>query len=171
MTPEEAVGQVAQSTAAAGMDTSWTTLLDTQTLVARTSQFRWRWFATRLHTFVVAAPFPTDTATPDRLDRFLEAATAYAKDNKGGLPRGLQTGVAVIVVAVAGSAEPPAYQWAAAPHGRKFAALPFPVLVDTSTEQVVRPRRMLLGGVYLSHLKSVVDRHVAGPLRCRVVEP
>jgi hypothetical protein len=169
MTPQEAIEQIGRSTHGAGMNPSWQTLDGSQVLVARTSEFRWRWFATRLHTFIVAAAFPAGSATSDRLDAFLRASTDYAKVNKGGLPRGLQTGVGVIVVALAESADQAAYGWASAPHGRRFAALPFPVLADASTGQVAMPRRMILGGIYKAYFQSLVHQHIAGSLQWRVV--
>ena len=47
---------------------------------------------------VVASAFPPGTATADQLDRFLHLALDHAVANKSGLPRGLQTGVAALVV-------------------------------------------------------------------------
>lgn len=169
MTPHEAIERIAWSTGQAGMNPSQQRLQGSPVLVARTSEFRWRWFATRIHTFVVAAPFPAGTATADRLGGFLRAATEYAKANKGGLPRGLQTGVAVIVVAVADSADHAAFEWASAVRGRKFAALPFPVLADTAAGQVVMPRRMVLGGIYKAYFQSLATQHVVTPLQMQLV--
>lgn len=165
MTPQEVIDRIGQSTAAAGFQTSREILLGNDVLVARTSQFRWRWFATKLHTFLVAMTFPPGTASPDQLDGFLQAAAEYAKANKGGLPGGLQTGTAVLVTAVTEGADATAREWANAPHGRKFAVLPFPVLVDAAADQLVRPQRMILGGVYSGYLKGLVDQHVGGALR------
>jgi hypothetical protein len=168
VTPQDAIERIGWSTSRAGMNPSQQLLNGAPVLVARTSEFRWRWLATRMHTFIIAAAFPTGTTTTDQLDGFLRAATEYAKANKGGLPRGLQTGVAAIVVAVAESADHPAYGWASKPHGRQFAALPFPVLADTSTGQVAMPRRMVLGGIYKAYFQSLVTEHVTTPLGGRV---
>lgn len=167
MTQHEIINAIAGSTTQAGMNPTMATLDGNEVLVARTSQFRWAWMATRLHTFLIASPFPPGSATPAGLDAFLAAATQYAQANKGGLPRGMQTGVAVLVVAVTEHADQAAHQWAAAPHGRQFATLPFPVLADTATQQVTRPDRMLLGGIYSKYLKGLVDQHVAGPVQQR----
>jgi hypothetical protein len=165
MTPHEAIERIAWSTGQAGMNPSQQLLQGSPVLVARTSEFRWRWFATRIHAFLIAAPFSAGTATADRLDGFLRAATEYAKANKGGLPRGLQTGVAVIVVAVAESADRAAYEWASSVHGRNFAALPFPVLADASAGQVVMPRRMVLGGIYKAYFQGLATQHVVAALQ------
>jgi hypothetical protein len=170
MTPQDLLDAIGRSTAHAGMATSRDLLLGSEVLVARTSQFRWRWMATKLHTFLVAAVFPSDAATPDQLDGFLRAATEYAKAHKTGLPVGLQTGVAVIVVAVTENASPAAHGWAAAPHGRQFGVVPFPVLADVVDGQVTRPQRMVIGGIYAGYLKGLVDHHVTGALHWRPAE-
>jgi hypothetical protein len=164
VSPQEALERIAQSTAQAGMNPTKTMLRGNEVLAARTAQFRLRWMATKLHTFLIASMFPPGTATPDRLDSFLTTAAEYAKANKGGLPVGLQTGVAVLVVALTEQADPAAREWANASHGRKFAVLPFPVLAETATGQVTRPQRMVLGGIYSKYLKSLVDHHITAPL-------
>jgi hypothetical protein len=134
-------------------------------LVARTAKFRWAWMATKLHTFVVAAAFPPGTATPDRLDAFMQEAMRFAKANKGGLPVGFQTGVAAVTVAVTEQADDAAHGWAASPHGRKFGVMSFPCLVDATSGRVTRPDRMVIGGIYSKHLKSVVDDLLAPAAR------
>lgn len=170
MTPQEFIQRIEQSTAHAGLPTTRQQLSGTEVLVARTSQFRWRWFATKLHTFLIAAPFAPGTAEPDQLDRFLRAAINYAKAKKDGWPLNLQTGVAVLAVAVTEKADQAAHNWARTPHGRQLGVVAFPVLADTATEQVVRPERMVIGGVYTRHLEGLVDQHVAGPMHWRPVE-
>lgn len=164
MTPEDVMGRIEQSTAAAGMQPTRVQLFDGWTaLVARTKQFRLRWMATQLHTFLVAAPFPQAPTRAD-LDRFMGAATQYAKTNKGGLPLGLQTGVAAIVVAVTSGATPEAVDWASSVHGRQFSTIPWPALVDTAVPTLVQPQRMMIGGIYKAYLQNLVQQHVAGAL-------
>jgi hypothetical protein len=160
MTPQEAIARIGQSTAQAGFVTSDDFVHGVRVLVARTSQFRLRWFGTKLHTFLVISAFPSGMATPDQLDGFMQAATEYGKANKGGLPVGLQTGVAAISVAVTEHADATAHLWAAKPHGRQFAVLSFPVLLDTTTGKVTHPPRMFVGGAYSGYLKRIVHQHV-----------
>lgn len=162
MTPHDVIQRIGQSTAAAGMQPTTTAIYGNQVLVAQTSKFKLQWFATKLYTFLIACEFPAGTADPASLDRFLTGAAEFAKANKQGLPLGLQTGIAALVVAVTEHADPAAHQWASAVHGRQFAVIPFPVLVDAATRQVTRPQRMVLGGVYSKYLKRLVDQHVAG---------
>ncbi|HET8620077.1 MAG TPA: hypothetical protein VFM27_14015 [Acidimicrobiales bacterium] len=164
MDPRAVLDRIAQSAAAAGMPPTSADLAGNTVLVARRSDFRLRWMATRLHTFLVASAFPPGTATADQLDRFLHLALDHAVANKSGLPRGLQTGVAVVAVAVTTGAGPEAAAWASSVHGRRWAAIPFPVLVDGASGQVVHPKRMVIGGIYASHLRRVVTDVVAPAL-------
>lgn len=62
-------------------------------LVGRRSDFRVRWMATRLHlfTFVTVVPEIGQSA----IEQFTTQALRYAVDNKGAMPRGFQTGVAL----------------------------------------------------------------------------
>jgi hypothetical protein len=164
MTPEDLLNGIQASTAAAGMEPRYELLRGGSALVARTTEFRWRWMATRMHAFVVAAPFAPGFAVPPALDQFLNDALDHAMAHKAGLPRGLQTGVAAIVVAVTAGADEAARQWAASPHGRRFAAMPFPVLADVATGRIDFPRRMVIGGIYRSYFQQLVERHVAPSL-------
>jgi hypothetical protein len=160
MTPDEVLGRIEQSTGAAGMQPVRAQLEDGRgALVARTKQFRLRWMATQLHTFIVAAPFPASPSRGD-LDFFIRSATQYAKANKGGLPLGFQTGLATIVVAVTHGASPEAVDWASSVHGRQFSAIPWPVLIDTAVPTLVQPQRMVIGGIYKAHLQQMVNAHV-----------
>jgi hypothetical protein len=165
MTPQQVIDRIGQATAGAGYAVSQEMLGGSPVLVARTAEFKLKWMATKLHTFVVAAPFPPGTATPDRLDAFMQAAMQFAKANKGGLPVGLQTGVAAVTVAVTEGADDTTHGWAASPHGRKFGVMSFPCVADATTGRVTRPDRMVIGGVYSGHLKSVVDTLVAPATR------
>lgn len=156
----EVLGRIEASLAGAGFKMVRDSVGGRQAVIGRTSAFRLRWMATRLHTFVLAAVFEGGTARPDKLDRFLDESSQYAKTMKGGLPRGLQTGTAAIAVAVAESGHD-AGDWAVKPHGRSFAALTYPVLVDVGRRSVTSPPRMVVGAVYVPWFRQVVAEHVA----------
>lgn len=160
VSPTAVLNHVESSTRDAGMEVTQTTIADRGALVARTSQFRWSWAATRLHTFIFASIFESTPATPAALDAFMRQARKYAIANKGGLPRGLQTGTASVIVAVIDKPIPELTKWARRPHGRRFAALTYPVLVTTSLRTVEQPSRMMLGGIYTRYLRTLVDQHV-----------
>jgi len=150
----EAMARMVPRAEAAGLVGGQADFFGRPSVIARRSDFKAKWFATRLHTFLVASAFDH---VPDvaELDAFLDAAREYAVSNKGGLPRGLQTGVAVIAAAVVPGAAPGLDEWALTPHARRFAAIPFPVLANLATGAVAEPRRMLLGGIYAGHLRGI----------------
>ena len=154
-TTETVLERLAAVTQQAGMQPRQVVLGGGATLVARTAEFRWRWFATRLHTFVVASVFP-DSATRHDLDTFLDKAVSYAIQQKGGLPRGLHTGVAVIAVAVTADGAQAAHEWASEPHGSRFAAFSCPVLVKASSGQIIYGTRKVLGRVYNSYVQQLI---------------
>ena len=151
------VGRIEASLSTGGFTVDRGSVAGREAVIARRSEFRMRWMATRLHTFVMVADFTAD-ATPDVLDRFLSDAVQYAITAKGGMPRGLQTGTCAVAVAVTGAGE--AGDWAVRPHGRRFAAMSFPVLVDVGAKRVTHPPRMAMGAVYVPYLKQLVQEHV-----------
>jgi hypothetical protein len=135
-----------------------------ESVIGSTSAFKWRWMATKLNSFIYVAVFQPGSAASGVLDEYLNAACQDAI-NKKGLMRGAQTGVAAVVVAAIDQATPQEEAWAAKPHGRRFAAIPFPVLADPTAGKVVRPERMILGGIYAGYLKDLVRQYVEAPLR------
>jgi hypothetical protein len=150
-----------------GYDVAADTVDGLPVVVGRRSDFRLRWMAVRLHTFVVVARFRTDLVPPASpvLERFLDASCAYAAAHKGGLPRGLQTGTAAVAVAVVDDGDDGARAWADHPHGRRFAAMAYPVAVEASTGRVTHPPRMMVGAVFNGHLRRIAEAIVAPALR------
>lgn len=134
-------------------------------VVGRRSDFRLRWMASRLHTFVVVSRFGPAGTDTGALDHFLDAACQYAVKNKEGLPRGLQTGTAAVAVAVMDQVDGDAAAWAGHHHGRRFAALTYPVAVETTTGLVIHPGPAVLGAIFNSHLRRVAEEIVAPAAR------
>lgn len=132
--------------------------------VARTSQFRWSWMATRLHAFAFAMPLRGDEDVA-WLDAQLATAVQYARDHKGGLPEGFQSGSGSILIGVGSGLSPAVRAWTERVHGRAFAAVTHPVLVDVSTGEVLDPGRPVLGVVYHSYLHGVVTDVVTPAVR------
>ncbi|WP_157412824.1 hypothetical protein [Aeromicrobium sp. Root236] len=94
----------------------------------RRSNLRLRWFFTRLHTFVVFVT--VDHVTGPDLSAIADLAAEWAKRVKGGLPIGLQTGVAMIPVIVTSSVDDAAQAAALAKPRKRFATMAFPMIVD-----------------------------------------
>ena len=153
------MARIESSVRAGGMEVNQVDLSGRTVLLARTSSFRWRWFASRLHVFLFAAIFPPRPAVAD-LEEFMGAAVRYATTHKGGLPRGLNTGTASVGVAVTDELNESDRDWALRRHAGRFAAISFPVSVEASIGRVVFPNRMIVGASYSSYLRSLVQEHI-----------
>ncbi|WP_024286396.1 hypothetical protein [Cellulomonas sp. KRMCY2] len=132
--------------------------------VARTSEFRLRWMGVRLHTFVFVVPLRggEDVAW---LDAQLRAAVQHSRANRGGLPEGLQSGSAVVMVSVGSGLSPEVRTWAGRAHGQQLATVTHPVLVDLATGDVLEPARPAIGAIYHGYLRGVVARFVRASAR------
>jgi hypothetical protein len=150
--------------AAGGLQPTRVTIAGHETVSGSTSAFKWRWMGSRLHSFVYIAVFQPGSAASGALDEYMAAAVQDAI-NKKGLMRGAQSGVAAVAVAAIDHSTLQEQAWAAKPHGRRFAAMTFPVLADPTTGTVVRPERMIVGGLFTGYLKELVATYVEAPLR------
>jgi hypothetical protein len=168
----ELVARIGSALAAGGLQPTWTAIAGGDTLVGGTSEFRWRWIAATLNSFLYVAAFQPGSAASGVLDTYLAAACEDAI-NREGANWGFQPAVAPITVAVIDRATPQDEAWAARPHGRQilsewwrpFAAITFPVLADPAGGKVVRPEHMIVGGIYTGYLQGLVRQYVEGPLR------
>jgi hypothetical protein len=159
----ELVTRIEAGLASGGLRPARAPIAGSDTVVGGTSEFKWRWMATTLNSFLYVAAFQPGSAASGVLDAYLAAACQDAINQKGAM-RGFQSGVAAITVAVIDHATPQDEAWAAKPHGRRFAAITFPVLADPAAGKVVRPDRMILGGIYTGYLQGLVRQYVEGPL-------
>jgi hypothetical protein len=125
-------------------------------LLARRSDFRWRWFGTRLHTFVLV--FSTPVLSESLAETLTSAAQQYAIDHKDGLPRGLQTGTATVAVFLSEGVDPPVRSWFTKEPKPRFAAMRVPVLVDLGSGELTYFRgRRKTGWLYSNHLRAVTE--------------
>jgi hypothetical protein len=161
--PFELVSRVEAALAAGGLKPVVRDVGGPQVVVGATSAFRLQWMATRLHTLIYVSAFQPGSAADGVLDEYLAAACQDAIDQKGAW-RGVQVGVSAIAVAAIDHATPQDEMWAARPHGRRFAAIAFPVVADPSTRRVIRPEKMVLGGIYAGYLQDLVRKYVERPL-------
>ncbi|MFC9496330.1 levansucrase [Streptomyces sp. NBC_01474] len=144
-----------------GCATRWEDWFGVPVLVGRRADFRMRWMATNLHLFTVAAAVPE--ITPQSVDAFTSQVLTYAKQNKGGLPVGLQTGVAAFPVLVSERVDPAAMAWAEQQQRNRFACFARPVVVDSAQRYVGFYRgKPALGRVYASHLIDKGNRYFNG---------
>jgi hypothetical protein len=168
----ELVARIESALAAGGLQPIRATIAGIDTVVGATSEFRWRWIAATLNSFLYVAAFQPGSGASGVLDSYLAAACEDAIHREGA-NWGFLPAVAPITVAVIDRAAPEDEAWAARPHGRRnlgqrsrpFAAITFPVLADPAAGKVVRPERMIIGGIYTGYLQGLVRQYVEGPLR------
>ena len=165
MEATEVIAALTQRLTQGGYEAENVTIEGRDSLVGRRSDFRWMWFATRLHTFVVV--FHIRDLSEDLAEELTSAAQKYAIEHKGGLPRGLQTGTAAVVVFLSDPSWPSVASWFnQSPTQRRFAALRFPVLVELGSGALTYYRgRMTLGWVYAGHLRGVAEEVIAPAVR------
>lgn len=160
MEPPEVLPRLDHALAAGGFETASAEIGGHDALVGRRSDFRWKWFATRLHTFVVV--FTVADLREDVAADLTAAAQQYAIDEKEGLPRGLQTGSATIAVFVTKEVDAEVREWFRIKPRPRFAALRFPVLVELRHPTLTYfEGQMTVGRVYLAHLRRVVADVIA----------
>ncbi|MFG2945514.1 levansucrase [Streptomyces adustus] len=136
-----------------GCTTRWEDWAGVSVLVGRRAEFRMRWMATRLHLFTVAAAVPEITVPV--VSDFTDHVMRYAKDTKGGLPVGMQTGIGAFPLLVSDRVDPAAVQWAEAQQRVRFACMTRPVVVDSSRRYVGMYRgKPVLGRVYASYFNE-----------------
>jgi len=136
---------------------------------ARRADFRVMWALTKLHTFVLV--HEVDVATAEHVRRLSQRSTAYAIRSKGGLPLGLQTGVAVLPILVCRSAEDEAVEFAEHRPPKRFAALTLPMLVELSQQRFVTYHEPRFWGAYYQDFLGEQQRLIAGELNGQVLPP
>jgi hypothetical protein len=157
---QDAMERLAAGLSDAGFKTDHSTVGDQRVLVARRSEFRWEWIATRLHTFVVA--FTLDELDAGDAEHLSAEAQEYAIRHKGGLPRGLQNGTVTIPVFLCAQSEE-AERWFEREPKHRFAAMRFPVLANPKTGELSYFKgRWTRGGIYAGYVVGVV-RDVIAP--------
>jgi hypothetical protein len=125
----------------------------------RRSDFRLRWLATRMHTFVFVVDL--STAAHVSIPVLADEARDWARDHKGGLPAGLQTGSTAMPVFIAPEVSDVA-AWAEGGQHPKFGVGLFPVVVSSDGRQVhYRRKSQMIGIVYEPFRRSLASRLVA----------
>lgn len=134
---------------------------------ARRADFRSSWAFTRLHTFIVVQQ--VDVATADDIEDLSQLSTTYAVRNKGGLPRGFQTGVAVLPVLVCRTAQADALATAARQPRKQFAKFALPVLVELDRQRFTTYHEPHFWGSVYQDFLGEQQRLVAGELHGEVL--
>ena len=74
-------------------------LPDYPSLAGYDKQFRWSWMATQLNTFYVIAEVEEELSVV-KLEELLQTSFQYAEKHYNGWPRGLQSGIGVILIII-----------------------------------------------------------------------
>ena len=152
MSADEYIKEVASRLRADGAEVTTESMRELTMLVGYRSQFRLRWFATRLNLFTIIGS--VQTVTVAGLEQFSKDAIDYAIARKGQF-RGLQNGVAVIPVLVSERIEPDAATYATNTLVRRFSAFAWPATVDLTSRHVYKHEgRVFLGGVYADWMRQ-----------------
>lgn len=122
-------------------------------------KFKWRWLATQLNTFVVACDFSDERITPEVIEGFLNTSFDYAKENYSGWPRGLQSGLGVIVVLISKNIHEDAIEYCQeSKSGKKWAGFSVPVVIDSSKDAVYYfNKNPVWGRIYYPYFKDIID--------------
>lgn len=162
--PQRYLSALAERLAADGCAPRWEQWPGGRVLVGRRADFRIQWAATRLHLFTIAAAVPEiGTAT---IEGFTRSAQQYAKEHKGGLPRGFQTGIALFPCLVSEKVDPAAQAWAEAMQQMQFAVMARPVVVDATRGVISAFRRSaFLGWIYAPYLRRKLTLYFDGALQ------
>ncbi|MEZ0447223.1 hypothetical protein [Cellulomonas sp. ICMP 17802] len=148
------VDDISSSLRAAGYAVELHAIGGWPTLTGYRADFRLRWMATKLHTFVCVRSVPV--VTVDELSAFATASLEYTKAAKGAM-RGAQSGVAAIAVLVGETVEPAAAEYARKELVRHFAAFAWPVTVDLSTGQRSSHQgRPAIGAIYTGWMRKQI---------------
>lgn len=147
-----------------GFQTGTTELAGQVVLTAQKRTFRLLWFATAIWENIVV--FRVNNLDDERLRTFVQAAKSWAMNEKRGLPRGLQSGQAILVVVLATSVSPAAVKLARRTWHTEFGRFVAAGLSDGRVK-TLPTRRALIGLVYRSHLlgrlSTVLDAHESNP--------
>lgn len=131
-------------------------------LLYRRADFKMRWMATQLHT--MAYLVDARSVAPESIPALADDVRRHAKENKGGLPGGFQTGVAAMPVLVVNSVPPQLASWAREPQKLKWAVGLLPIVVTPDRSHVsyrVQPQKW--GRLYEKHLRGIAE-DLAGPV-------
>lgn len=130
------------------------------TVIGYDKKFRWRWMATQLNTFIIASDFGNETISVQTIEEFLTDSFRYAKDNYRGWPRGLQSGLGVIVILISEKVDQEAIEYCKKlKSGKKWAGFAIPVTIDASSKQVYFfDHKPMWGRIYYPYFNKMINQ-------------
>ena len=127
MKPDAYLQAVKQQLAANGSDVYETDLPSMHVVVGHISQFKWKWFATKLHLLTIAMYIPELNVSS--YAAAVNEASTYAHTQKSKF-HGLQVGLAVNVIIATQAVDTETIALASSKPPKEFAKLTTPAVVD-----------------------------------------
>ena len=123
-------------------------------------QFRWKWVATQLNTFIAASDFGDETITVRTIEGYLGPAFDYASTHYTGWPRGFQSGVGLIALLLSSHIDTAAIDYCKQlKAGKKWAGFAVPVVIDSSSNQVYCfDKNPVWGALYYPYFKEMIQQ-------------
>lgn len=142
---------------------STTDLSGRPTVIGYEKKFRWKWMATQLNTFVIASDFNDAPITPGVMSDFIDEAFTLSKEHYAGWPRGIQSGLGVIAIALGTEITPDAQRYCTGlESGKKWAGFTVPTTVNTGSGAVYKfEKNPMWGRIYYPHFKALIEASLA----------
>lgn len=140
-------------------------ILNKPTIIGYDKTFRWTWFASQLNTFIIASDMGEDPITVETIKQHAKESFSYAKKNKKGWPRGIQSAIGTIHIMISSNIDEESKEYCRKlKSGKKFAAFTIPVVIDANTNEVFCfDKKPIWGMVFFPYLKELIEKTCKTP--------
>ncbi|WP_066759781.1 hypothetical protein [Crocinitomix algicola] len=132
---------------------------DYNAIVGYEKKFKWSWMATQLNTFIVAVDLDNQEVNVPMLESYLKRSFKYAEKHYTGWPRGLQSGLAVILVLISTNVTEEAKTYCLKlKSGKKWAGFSIPIVHDAGSSQTFKfEKKPMWGSIYYPHINRLIS--------------
>jgi hypothetical protein len=136
---------------------SETTLGGHPAIVGYEKQFRWSWMATQLNCFIVVVDCGDTPVTAETFETLFPEAHAYAKEHYTGWPKGLQSGVGVVLLLTGTEVSQDAQDYCTElKAGKKWAGFSVPLARNTANGQgYLFEKKPMWGRIYFGYFQEL----------------
>jgi len=133
-------------------------ICDKPTAIVYDKEFKWQWLATQLNTFIIISNFAEESVSPLAIEKVLFEAFGYAKLHYNGWPRGVQSNMAIIAIAISEHIEDEAVIHCNELRSKKrWAGFSIPVAIDAAANKVHFFKKYPMRGIiYYPHFKKLI---------------
>lgn len=134
-------------------------ILDKPSVIGYEKKFKWIWFATQLHTFIVVSDYANEEITKTLIEKHLNESFKYAQQSYKGWPKGFQSGIGVISILISNKIDEESKKYCLKlKSGKKWSAFTIPVVIDSETKKIYSFKRIpIWGGIYYPHFKKIIN--------------